>query len=63
MFGLGKILGAVVDVALTPVELVRDVAEVMDGSNPGRSHTVDRLNKATQKVSDAADELAGQGSK
>jgi hypothetical protein len=59
MFGLGKLVGAVVDLALTPVELVKDVAtmggDFIDG---GETNTGKRLRKAYDKVSDAADELA-----
>lgn len=59
MFGIGKLVGAVIDVALTPVEVVKDVVTlggaITDQSKP---YTLQRLEKAFDKVSDAADEVA-----
>ena len=60
MLGIGKLLGAAIDVALVPVEMLRDAAEVMDPATvSNESRTVARLKEAQKKVSDAANELAG----
>jgi hypothetical protein len=57
---LGKLLGAAVDVVLTPIEIVKDVA-TMGGAltdKEGGTYTTDRLSKAIDKVSQAADDAA-----
>lgn len=56
---LGKLLGATVDVVLTPVEVVKDVV-TMGGvmTDQDVPYTVKRLEKAIDKVSEAADDAA-----
>lgn len=59
MFGIGKLLGAAIDLALTPVEIVKDVA-TMGGTltDQDTPYTYQRLNHAYDKVDAAAKELA-----
>jgi hypothetical protein len=55
----GKLLGSVIDVALTPVEIAKDLVTcgglVTDEDEP---YTVTRLKKAMKKAGDAADDAA-----
>lgn len=56
---LGKILGAAVDVVITPVEVVKDIA-TMGGvlTDEKTPYTLKRLDKAMDKLSDSADDAA-----
>jgi hypothetical protein len=56
---LGKLIGATMDVVLTPVEIVKDIA-TMGGvlNDENQPYTLQRLNKATKKISDAADDAS-----
>lgn len=55
----GKLLGAAVDVVLTPVEIVKDVVTMGGALNDEPvPYTIKRLSKAVDKVSDAADDAA-----
>jgi 1-aminocyclopropane-1-carboxylate deaminase/D-cysteine desulfhydrase-like pyridoxal-dependent ACC family enzyme len=55
----GKILGAAVDIVLTPIEIVKDVA-TMGGvlTDNDETYTGKRLEKAIDKISDSADDAA-----
>lgn len=52
---LGKLFKAAVGVALTPVAMIDDVINVMEGKNP--TTTVSVLAKSVENASDALDEL------
>lgn len=57
----GKILDATINVALTPVDVVKDVVTmggVLDGQE--ETYTAQRLKKAVKKVEQAGDD-AGDG--
>jgi hypothetical protein len=54
----GNLLGAVIDVVTTPVDLVRDAVDAVNGENIGESHTLDKLDKIGDKLSQAADDAA-----
>ena len=51
---LSNIVGAVVDVALSPLDMISDVVNVGDGEE---SKTVKRLENAGKKVAQAIDDL------
>lgn len=56
---LRKLLGAAVDVVLTPVEVIKDVA-TLGGvlTDNDETYTGKRLEKALDKISDSADDAA-----
>lgn len=55
----GKLLGAVIDVALTPVEIVKDVATLGGAlTDEDKPYTLQRLGKAVGKAGDAADDAS-----
>lgn len=56
---LGKLIGTVVDVAITPVEIVKDIATMGGALNDeDEPYTLQRLKKANKKLSDAADDAS-----
>jgi hypothetical protein len=52
---LGKLTQAAVDVAVTPVEMVKDAVDFVEGGPV--ENTTDRLRKAKENLEDAYDEL------
>ena len=56
---LGKLLGAAVDVALTPVEIVKDIA-TMGGAleDEPAPYTIQQLGKAAKKLSESAEDAS-----
>lgn len=54
---LGSLTKAVVDVAVTPVEIVKDVATMGGLSTDRDSYTIERVKKLGQNLENAYDEL------
>ena len=56
----GSITKAIIDVAVTPIEVVKDIAmspaDLADGELPG-GRTLDRLKKSKENLEDAYDDL------
>lgn len=55
----GKLIGAVIDTAMVPVEIVKDVATLGGAiTDEEKAYTLQRLERAQRKVSGAADDAA-----
>jgi hypothetical protein len=54
---LGKILKTGLDVVTSPIEVVKDVADTMEGNTNQESHTARRLRRLGEDLEEVRDEL------